>query len=124
MIGEALKNMPRLLEQPPEFQTKGYYNLDHKEKLDRAHSLGFLWSEERKLMHWLVAEQNEAFAWDNTEWGKFKEEFFPPVEIPIVAHILWVEKLFRILPVIYKEVCKMIKRKIDAGVYELSNLLY
>jgi len=123
IIGDLLKNMPRLPEQPPEFQTKGCYNLDRKEKLDIMHPLGFLWPEERKLMHWLVAEQNEAFAWDDTEQGKFKE-FFPPVEIPTVAHILWVEKLFRIPPAIYEEVCQMIKRKIDAGVYKPSNLSY
>jgi len=86
--------------------------------------MGFLWPEKRKLMHWLVAEQNEAFAWDDTEQGKFKKEFFPPVEIPTVAHILWVEKLFRIPPAIYEEICKMIKRKIDAGVYKPSNSSY
>ena len=41
-----------------------------------------------------------------------------------MVHILWVEKLFRIPPAIYEEVCKMIKRKIDAGVYEPSNSSY
>ena len=122
IIGDLLKNMSRLPERPPEFQTKGHYNLDYKEKLDIVHLSGFLWPKERKPMYWLVAEQNEAFAWDNTKREKFKEEFFPLVEIPTVAHIPWVEKLFRILPAIYEEVCKMIKRKIDAGVYELSNL--
>jgi len=124
IIGDPLKNMPRLLEQPPEFQTKGRYNLDYKEKLDTVYLLGFLWPEERKLMHWLVAKQNEAFAWDDTERGKFKEEFSPSVEISTVAHILWVEKPFRILSAIYEEVCKMIKRKIDARVYESSNSSY
>ena len=34
------------------------------------------------------------------------------------------EKPFRIPPAIYDEVCQMIKRKIDAGVYELSNSSY
>jgi len=75
-------------------------------------------------MHWLIGEQNEAFAWDDTERGKFKEEYFPPVEILMVAYIPWVEKPFRIPPAIHEEVCKIIKRKIDAGVYELSNLSY
>jgi len=124
IIGDPLKNMARLPERPPEFQTKGRYNLDRKEKLNTIYPAGFLWPEKRKLMHWLVAEQNEAFAWDNTEWGKFKEEFFPPVEISTVAHIPWVEKPFRIPPAIYEEVCKMIKRKINAGVYEPSNSSY
>jgi len=54
---------------------------------------------------------------------KFKEKYFPPVEIPMVAHILWVEKPFRIPPAIYEEVCKMIKRKIDTGVITKGYLL-
>jgi len=41
-----------------------------------------------------------------------------------VAHIPWVEKPFRIPPAIYEEVYKMIKRKIDAGIYEPSNSSY
>ena len=36
----------------------------------------------------------------------------------------WVERPFRISPAIYKEFCGMIKKKIDAGVYELSNSSY
>jgi len=42
----------------------------------------------------------------------------------MIAYILWVEKPFRIPPAIYEEICKMIKRKIDVGVYKLSNLSY
>jgi len=42
IIENLLKNMPRLPERPPEFQTKGHYNLDHKKKLDIVHPLGFL----------------------------------------------------------------------------------
>jgi len=42
----------------------------------------------------------------------------------MVAHILWVEKPFRIPLAIHKEVCKIIKRKIDAGVYKPSNSSY
>jgi len=67
IVGDPLKNMPKLPERLPEFQTKGRYNLDCKEKLDAVYPAGFLWPEERKLMHWLVAEQNGAFAWDDTE---------------------------------------------------------
>jgi len=59
--------MPKLPEQPPEFQLKGCYNLERKEKLDTTHLEEFLWPEKRKLMHWLVVEQNQAFAWDDIE---------------------------------------------------------
>ena len=124
IVGDSLQGMPKLPEHPPEFEPRGCYTLERKEKLDMAHEEGFLWPEERKLMHWLIGEQNEAFAWDDTERGKFKEEYFPPVEILMVAHIPWVEKPFRIPLAIHEEVCKMIKRKIDAGFYEPSNSSY
>jgi len=75
-------------------------------------------------MHWIVAEQNQAFAWEDNEGGKFKKEYFLVIEIPIVAHIPWVERPFRILPAIHDEVCSIIKRKINVGVYEPSNSLY
>jgi len=88
IVGDPLKGISKLPERPPEFQPKGRYSLERKRKLDAAHSEEFLCPEERKLMHWLVAEQNEVFAWDDIERGKFKEEFFPPIEIPTVAHIL------------------------------------
>jgi len=87
IVGDPLQGMPKLPEHPPEFEPRGRYTLKRKEKLDIAHEEEFLWPEERKLMHWLIGEQNEAFAWNDTERGKFKEEYFPPVEIPTVAHI-------------------------------------
>jgi len=98
--------------------------VERKEKLDLGHMSNFLWLKECKLMHWIVAEQNWAFAWEDNERGKFKKEYFPAIEIPMVAHILWVERPFRILLVIYDEVCGTIKRKIDMGIYEPSNSSY
>jgi len=62
IVDNPLQGMPKLLEHPPEFKPRECYTLERKEKLDIAHEEGFLWPEERKLMHWLVREQNEAFA--------------------------------------------------------------
>ncbi|KAF7777764.1 hypothetical protein Agabi119p4_3836 [Agaricus bisporus var. burnettii] len=122
--GNPLATLPELPIKPPEFRPKGRYTDDRKEKMDTRHEGDFLLPEERKLMHWLIAEQNEAFAWDDSERGSFKAEYFPPIDIPTVAHIPWVLKPFRIPPSIHDEVCKMIRRKIDAGVYEPSNSSY
>jgi len=97
---------------------------ERKEKLNIMHGSEFLWPEERKLMHWMIAEQNQAFAWEDPERGRFKEEYFPAIEIPTVAHVPWVERPFRISPAIYEEICGMIKKKIDVGVYEPSNSSY
>ncbi|KAF7773662.1 hypothetical protein Agabi119p4_5829 [Agaricus bisporus var. burnettii] len=124
ITGDPLAEMPQLPVRPKDFKPKGRYTQERKEKLDSTHSGDFLWPEERKLMHWMIAEQNGAFAWEDSERGSFKEEYFPAVEIPTVAHTPWVEKHFRIPPAIYEEVCKIIKRKIDTGVYEPSNSSY
>ena len=58
------------------------------------------------------------------EHGLFHEDFFPPVEIPTIPHKLWAQRNIPILPGIYDEVCRLIKVKIDAGVYEPLNSSY
>ena len=68
--------------------------------------------------------QDKAFAWCPEEIGTLNEEFFPPVKIPVLPHEPWVEKNIPIPPGIFEEVCKIIKDKIDSGVYEPSNASY
>ena len=43
-------------------------------------------------------ENNEAFGWDDSERGRFKTEYFPPVDIPIIPHTPWVLKNIPIPP--------------------------
>ncbi|SJL10763.1 uncharacterized protein ARMOST_14157 [Armillaria ostoyae] len=59
------------------------------EQIDKVHNEEFLWPEEQKLMHHFMMEQNEGFAWDDSERGAFKEEYFPPITIPIIEHMPW-----------------------------------
>ena len=122
--GDPLEGMPKLNPNPPDFEPKGRYTLERMKAMDAAHKEDFLWPEERKLMHHLIAEQNEAFAWDDSERGSFKEEFFPPVEMPVVDHVPWVLKNLRIPPGIQKDIHELIRTKIEAGVYEPSNSSY
>ena len=51
----------------------------------------------------------DAFAWDDLERGHFREDFFPPVEIPTVPHTPWVLRNIPIPPGIYDEVCALLK---------------
>jgi len=83
-----LAGMPKLNPNPPEYEPTGQYTQERKDELDKVHKKGFLWTEERKLIHHLMMEQNQAFAWDDTERGSFREDFFPPVVIPTVEHRL------------------------------------
>jgi hypothetical protein len=71
-----------------------------------------------------MMEQNEGFTWDDSEQGHFRLDFFPPIEIPTVAHQPWIQHNIPIPPGIYEEVCGIIKTKISAGVYEPSNSSY
>jgi hypothetical protein len=77
-----------------------------------------------KLIDYIMGAQHEAFAWDNSQRGRFKKEFFPDVKFPVVPHIPWVERNIPIPPGLYNDVCKLIKTKIDAGTYEELNSSY
>jgi hypothetical protein len=56
------------------------------EAMDEVHNIGFLTDEELKLSHHFVMVHNEHFAWEESERGQFKHEFFPPVTMPVVKH--------------------------------------
>ncbi|KAJ2931027.1 hypothetical protein H1R20_g6074, partial [Candolleomyces eurysporus] len=115
--------MPTLSPTPPEFSPKGRYTQERMEGFDKAHQ-DFWWPEERKLMHHLMAEQNEAFAWTETERGKLREDFFKPVRIATVPHTPWVQGNRPIAPFLFEPVCEQIRSKIEAGVYEPSSSSY
>ena len=124
IIGDPLADLPTLSPHPPPFTPCGRYTEERRAKMDDLHSTDFLWPTERELLHHFVSLQNEGFTWDDSKHGHFREDFFPPIEIPIVVHTPWVERNIPILPGIYDEVCRIICVKMDAGVYERSNSSY
>jgi hypothetical protein len=124
IVGDPLANIPALDPNPPPFQPTGRYMQEHKEKLDKIHDSDFLWDKERDLLHDFMCKQNEGFAWDDTEHGRFRTDFFPPIDFPVVEHIPWVEKNIPIPPGLFEEVCRIVHTKLDAGVYKPSNSSY
>jgi hypothetical protein len=122
--GDPLENIPQLPTRPANFTPTGRYTAERQEKFDKVHAGDFLLPEERKLVHQLMCLQNAAFAWTDPERGQFRQDFFPPVEIPTVQHKPWTQRNSPIPPSIYDEVCRQIKRKLDAGVYKPSNSSY
>ena len=69
---------------------------------------GFLLPAERRLMHYFMMVHQDTFAWNDSERGHFREDFFPPVDIPVVPHTPWVLRNIPIPPGIYNEVCEAI----------------
>ncbi|KIL54345.1 hypothetical protein M378DRAFT_38654, partial [Amanita muscaria Koide BX008] len=124
ITGDPLADLPKIETRPPDFKPTGRYTQERKEALDQVHKGDFLLPEERKLLHHFVTLHDTAFAWEDSERGRFKSEFFPPVDIPTVSHEPWIQKNIPIPPGIYDEVCGMIRTKIQAGVYEPSNSSY
>ena len=79
--GDPLAEMPKLSPNPPDYEPVGRYTQERKEQFDKIHKGKFLLPEERKLMHHFMMEQSYGFAWNETERGQFREDFFPPIDI-------------------------------------------
>ncbi|THH15277.1 hypothetical protein EW146_g5173 [Bondarzewia mesenterica] len=116
--------MPYLSPTPPPFSPFDHYTSEHRDIIDNVHPGNFLWPAECDLMHHFMCVQNDDFAWNDTKWGHFREDFFPPVDIPVVAHKPWVLHNMPIPPEIYNKVCDVIRTKITASIYESSNSSY
>src|SRR5208282_1818630 len=97
ILGDPLADLPVLNPHPPSFTPTGRYTKERMIQFNKDNN-HFLLPQERALLHHFMMLHNEGFAWDNSERGHFREDFFPPIDIPVM--------------------------KIDAGVFEPSNSLY
>ncbi|KAJ3738190.1 hypothetical protein EV360DRAFT_77048, partial [Lentinula raphanica] len=103
IFGDPLKELPDLPTHPPEFTLGVRYTQERKWIIDKDHPEGFLTNEERKLVHHLMKVQEMGFAWDQSEGGTFREDFFPPVKILVIPHKPWVEKKIPVPPEIFSK---------------------
>ena len=109
---------------PPIFIPTSRYTKERRDKLHAEHGSDFLTPPEFALLDEFMCKQNLAFAWNDSEKGRFKPEYFSPIEFVVVDHKPWVQRNIPIPPGLYPEVCRIIKEKIDSGVYEPSNSSY
>jgi hypothetical protein len=125
ITGDPLKDMPELPVFPPEFTPTGRYTKDRRDIVDKLHDEDFLLPWERKLMHYFMMLHEKNFAWEDSERGTFKEEYFPPVKFPVLkGHKVWVERNIPIPPGQLEEVCRVLRASIDSNIYEPSNGAY
>jgi hypothetical protein len=122
--GNLLQDLPTLSPTLPDFELYSCYTEEWCKQFDKVHAGSFLLPKEHKLIHHFMCLQNSMFAWTDLECSHFCEDFFPPIEIPTIPHKLWVQRNIPIPPGIYDEVCWIIKNKINASIYELSNSSY
>jgi hypothetical protein len=108
---------------PPDFVPGKRFMQERSNKLD-LNPAKWLWAEELKLIRWLVLVHETTFIWEPGERGRFKEEYFPPIKIATVPYTPWVQCNIPIPPAIFNDIVKIIKGKIEGGVYEPSNASY
>ena len=64
---------------------------------------GFLWEEEENLVFEVLMKNEAVLAWDDTEKGRFREDYFDPVIILTVKHKPWA---LRYIPILHGLRCK------------------
>ncbi|ESK81207.1 hypothetical protein Moror_2261 [Moniliophthora roreri MCA 2997] len=77
IMENPLEGMPELPTNPPKYMLGVCYTEEQKKVIDENHPEGFLLPEEQKLLHCLLKLQEMAFAWEESEAGIFREDFFP-----------------------------------------------
>jgi hypothetical protein len=66
----------------------------------------------------------QALAFEDSERGTFKDEYFSPYKIATVPHVPWEYKNIPIPPGILQKVIDILKLKMEAGVYEMHQSSY
>ena len=120
---DPLGSLPVVSSKPPDFSPGIHLTQECLEELGILKNK-FLWPEEKKLVIQVLHSNELGLAWEESEKGRFRDDYLSPVVIPTVEHVPWVHQQPPILPGIREEVIKLIQKKIDSGVYKPSNSSY
>ncbi|KLO04728.1 hypothetical protein SCHPADRAFT_917895 [Schizopora paradoxa] len=119
---DPLASLPALPTRPPNFVPSERLTAERVREL--SINDGFLWPEEEKLFTHIFKLNELALAFEETHRGTLREDYFSPYIIPTIPHVPWADKNIPIPPGIQNEVIRLLKEKIDAGVYEPSQASY
>ncbi|EIM87301.1 uncharacterized protein STEHIDRAFT_56789, partial [Stereum hirsutum FP-91666 SS1] len=120
---DPLLTLPRIDKRPPEFRPTKRITPERLKVLN-INMDSFLSKEEEKLFTQVMMNNEDVFAFDESERGTFREDYFSPYIIPTVPHEVWKHANIPIPPGIREQVIEMLRDKIKAGVYEPSQSSY
>jgi len=120
---DPLKNLPTLPYLPPNFSPTTKITTKRMDQLDIDNHQE-LWPQERKLLQLVIKLNERSIAFDETERGTFRSDYFSDYVIPTIKHIPWIEGRFHIPEGQQEELIKALKDKIRAGVYERAYTVY
>jgi len=119
---DPLKEMVPLPKHPPDFVPKGRFTRERQDQMEIGKDL--LLPEEIKLVEWIIAMNDTAFAWTDDERGSFNLKYFAPIEVPVISHVPWMHRQGPIPRRILSQVTKVIQDKWASGAYEPSSSSY
>ena len=90
ILGNSLATIPQLDSNLPPFILTPHFSNNQKATFVKEHNTGFLTQTELNVLVDLVAKQETAFAWEDSERGSMQPNFFPLVHIPTIPHVPWV----------------------------------
>jgi len=108
LLDDPLAGMIPLPTHPPDFLTGKHFTQERADILD-LDPANWLWSDKVKLVHWIVCQQEMAFAWKLLEHGCMDLKYFPPVKIPTIPHTPWVLHNIPIPPAMWTDTILIIK---------------
>jgi len=120
---DPLLSLPPLLTHPPDFISGQRLTQEHLDALE-LNRFDFLWPEELKLLQHILLLNETRLMWADKERGRFRDDYFSPVKIPVIKHIPWAHKNIPIPYGILNKVIQIFKDKIAAGVYKPSDASY
>ena len=120
---DPLEGLQSLSKNPPEFSPTRKISAERL-KLININSAGFLWPEEEKLFTQVMVLNEAALAFEETDRGTLREDYFSPYIMPTIPHTAWEERNIPIPPGIKDKVIDLLKHKMDAGVYEHCQSAY
>jgi len=120
---DPLLSLPPLPIHPPNFVSGQRLTQERLDALE-LNRFDFLWPKELKLLQHILLLNKTRLAWTDEEQGRFCNDYFSPVKIPVIEHIPWAHKNIPIPYGILDEVIQIFKDKIVAGVYKPSDASY
>ena len=120
---DPLKNLPTLPTCAPDFAPTTKITQERMDKLGIDENPDLTDEEKRLLKHILVINER-SIAFEESERGTFRRDYFTDYQIPVTSHVPWVDKNIPLPPGHREDIIHMLKEKISAGVYEKAQSSY
>lgn len=118
-----LLNLPSLPFHPPEFQPTEKVTKDRMDSLGLDNNTDLL-PEEKQLLQHIITINEWSIAFSEPERGTFRTDYFSDYKMPVMDHVPWMEKNMGLPQGYQDQIIKLLKEKIDAGVYETAQSSY